>query len=115
MFMDAMNRDGHWWGEPNLLILNFEIGLTSLMLAVGIERFIDDLRHIHDFKKTYNAVLEVTADSFHVLSAGLMLGNFVAFHFMNVYWSAEYAGVNMIIAGIIMAISLERIFEDALK
>jgi len=114
MSAESINKGGVLWGEPNHLILGLEVCLASVMLGIGIERFIDDIRHIHSFTHT-GAVLEISVDSFLILGSSLMLGTFIAFFFTNVFWDVQYAKFNMVIAGLIMCVATERLIEDALK
>lgn len=115
IFMFLRTMDGTvMWGEPNPWILGFEIGLTMVMVGIGIERWIDDVRHLYG----WHCAIEIALDTLLIGGGGLMLGNFIEMTQGGVAWEAMPPALlysNLVVAGLIIAIALERLFEDAMK
>jgi len=54
MSAESINKGGVLWGEPNHLILGLEVCLASVMLGIGIERFIDDISSLQTYSGMFN-------------------------------------------------------------
>lgn len=98
------------WHEPSALILNTELALSSLIVALSLYHFIYDLVHRIG---GWRYALEIIGDILGMGLGVLLTYNFV--QFLTGYARWEGSWLLLAAALVIVAVGMERTLEDATK